>query len=75
MIIRLVTTGNDENTRIAQEQLGRLPNTTVEVSYCPQTVAEWFECPFVRVDSGHEYFGLAGIEFFVEQRLGGSLVQ
>jgi hypothetical protein len=70
MIIRLVTTGDDDATRRAIEALERLPETEIQVSYCPRSVADWFECPFVRVDDGHEFFGLSGIKFFVKQRLG-----
>jgi hypothetical protein len=69
MVVRLVTTANDEALRRARATLRRLPDATIQVSYCPQTVAEWYECPFVRDERGHEYFGLDGIEFFVTQHL------
>jgi hypothetical protein len=69
MVVRLVTTANDEATRKARAALERLPNATIEVSYCPPAVAEWYECPFVRDERGHEYFGVDGIEFFVAQHL------
>jgi hypothetical protein len=74
MIVRLVTTGEDEATRKARAALDSLPNAQVQVVYCPRSVADWFECPFVRDDGGREYFGLAGIKYFVSQRLGGRVV-
>ena len=72
MTIRLIATGDDEQTQRAMAALEALPNTNIEVSYCPTTVADWFECPFVRDESGQEFFGLDGIEFFVAKRLRGA---
>ena len=74
MIVRLVTTGDDEPTRKAILELERLPNAKIQVSYCPQSVAEWYQCPFVRDDSGQTYFGLDGIALFVSERLSGRVV-
>ncbi len=74
MIVRLVTTGDDEPTREAVSALERLPNAEIRVSYCPQSVAEWYQCPFVRDDSGQTYFGLDGIALFVSERLAGGVV-
>lgn len=69
MILNLVTVGQDEAAHRAYEALQQLPNAEVQISICPSSVAEWFECPFVRDEQGQAFFGLDGIEFYVAQRL------
>lgn len=69
MVVTLVTTGENELTEQAMSQLRKLPNSEIRVSYCQPSVADWFECPFVRAEGGEEYFGLDGIKHFVSRRL------
>ncbi len=70
--IKLVTPGNDEPTREAIRLLEDVPGIEVEVAYCPESVREWFPCPFMRCEGSEEtYFGLDGIKFFIKEYQGG----
>lgn len=60
--VTLVTTVGHS---VLPEALSLLEDMEVEVDYCPPSVAEWYECPFVRDSKGATYFGLEGIRFFV----------
>lgn len=71
VVVKLVTTGNDEPTREAIRLLEDLPGIEVEVCYCPESVREWFQCPFMRCEDGQTYFGLGGIKFFISEYQGG----
>lgn len=71
VMVKLVTPGNDEPTREAIRLLQELPGIEVEVAYCPESVCEWFSCPFIRCEGSKEtYFGLDGIKFFISEYLG-----
>jgi len=71
--VRLVTTDDGEQTHQAYAALERLPDVDIRISYCPRSVAKWFQCPFIQDEEGLEYFGLEGIEYFVSSRSGGRL--
>ncbi len=71
VMVKLVTPGNDEDTREAIRLLEELPGVEVEVAYCPESVREWFQCPFMRCEGTQTYFGLDGIKFFISEYLGG----
>lgn len=62
--VSLVAVADDDASARALSILRDIPNVTVVVRYCPPTVADWFECPFIRDGYGREFFGLDGIEFF-----------
>lgn len=38
----------------------------VEVERYPQTVSDWYRCPFLRAPSGETFFGLDGIKSFAD---------
>lgn len=69
MIVRLVTTDEDEETRKAILVLKKLSNIEIQISYCPQFVKEWYKCPFMRCGDEQTYFGLDGIKFFVSEQM------
>lgn len=71
VVVRLVTPSNDEDTWEAIRLLEELPGITVEVAYCPESVREWFQCPFIKCGDDPTYFGLDGIKFFIKEYLGG----
>lgn len=69
--VKLVTPCNDADTWEAIRLLEELPGIQVEVAYCPESVREWFRCPFMRCGDGQTYFGLDGIKFFIKEYQGG----
>lgn len=71
VVVRLVTPLNNEPAREAIRLLQELPDIEVEVAYCPESVREWFQCPFMRCEDGQTYFGLDGIKFFIKESQGG----
>lgn len=71
VVVKLVTPGSDEPTREAIRLLEDVPGIEVEVAYCPESVREWYQCPFLRCEDGQTYFGLDGIKFFIKEYQGG----
>lgn len=70
-VVKLVTPSDDAPTREAVRLLRELPGIEVEVSYCPESVREWYQCPFMRCEDGQTHFGLDGIKFFIKEYQGG----
>lgn len=69
--VKLVTPSNDAETWEAIRLLEELPGVEVEVAHCPESVREWFQCPFIRCEDSQTYFGLDGIKFFISAYQGG----
>ena len=67
--MKLVTPMGYEPAREAIRLLEELPGIELEVAYCPESVREWFQCPFLRCEDGQTHFGLDGIKFFISEYL------
>lgn len=45
----------------------RLPGVKLRIVECPRSMSDWYECPFTKDEEEGSYYGLRGIEFFVNE--------
>jgi len=59
---------SDDNTRVMWDKLRRVKSIHVELVYCPPLSRELYRFPFLKDERGERFFGVEGIQGFVDRQ-------